>query len=173
MLALYARPLICDGLPPVVVGRYRRPMTVVQLRPRALTRDTLARLVSAYVETGDLALAASAAGMPLEAANAALQGPGVRSMIQRAVRHHIDAVAVPRALAVTVALLGSASEKVRGDAARSILDRGGYAAPPADAMRERGLAELSADELRALIGELQSELADKAQPVAEATDWLD
>ena len=94
-------------------------------------------------------------------------------MVQRAMRQTIDVLAAPYALAVMRRAMLSDSERIRVDAARSILDRAGYAAPLPEQARERGLSELSPDELRALISGLQSELSDHARPVVVEPDFLD
>lgn len=87
---------------------------------------------------------------------------------------------------VLVALLSDdkVPPRARIDAARIVLDRAGFVPPraaPAEA-REREPHEMSADELRALIDRLSSQLADKATPVdgqrmpdtaAQAVDFLD
>lgn len=136
-------------------------------------RAQLETLVATYVATGDLMRAALAAGMPLERATQALQGQGVRSLVQRAMRQHIDVLAAPYALGVLMDAMRSDSERVRVEAARTVLDRAGYAAPLPEQQRERGLSELSPDELRALIGELSSELSEHARPVnGEPDDYL-
>ena len=140
---------------------------------RAIGPDQLNALVSTYVETGDLMRAALSAGMPLERACEALQGQGVRSMVQRAMRQTIDVLAAPYALAVLRRAMLSDSERIRVEAARGILDRAGYAAPLPEQNKERGLSELSPDELRALISGLQSELSEHARPVASGPDYMD
>src|SRR4051812_32508023 len=88
--------------------------------PAPVTRDQLSTLILAFVKTGDLEQAARLARLPLQAAAAALRGHGARAMMARALRHQLDLVAAPMALAATVALLGSNSERVRESAARSI-----------------------------------------------------
>ena len=147
-------------------------MSILPFKPR-IDQAQLATLVSTYVETGDLMRAALAAGMPLERAAEAMHGQGVRSMVQRAMRSTIDALAAPYALAVLRSAMRSDNERIRVDAARSILTTAGYAAPLPDQARERGLSELSPDELRALIGSLQTELADHAKPVVIEPDFMD
>jgi len=128
-------------------------------------------LVSSYVQTGNLATAALDAGMSLGAANEALQARGARSMVARAMRHQIDVIAAPMALAAMVAALQSPRERSRLDASRAILDRAGYAGPSPEDKRERGLAELSNDDLRSLIAELQRE-ADATAAAGEPEDFL-
>ena len=147
-------------------------MSVLQFR-KLPSQAELETLVSSYVQTGNLATAALDAGMSLGAANEALQARGARSMVQRAMRQQIDAIAAPMALAALVDALASPRERNRIDAARNILDRAGYAAPAPEDRRERGLAELSRDDLASLIAELQGELASMAQPIGDAPSTPD
>lgn len=152
-------------------------MTNLTRTSPGLSRDLLGALVLAYAESGDLAHAARRVGLPLADAVAALRTHGARQMMARAMRHVLDLQAAPEALAVARASLRDDSARVRMDAAKTILDRAGLVARPEQAAAERGLSELSADDLRALIGQLQAEEAERAAapPVAEPedVDYLD
>ena len=62
------------------------------------------------------------------------------------------------------------SEKVRADCAKTLLDRAGHIAPKAAPEKpgEQPLHEMSTDELRALAGRLEDEIADRAKDVSSA-----
>lgn len=146
-------------------------MSIINLRPaQAPTRETLAALVTAYATSGDLAEAAKATGLHLHAAVAALRTPGARQMMARALRHLIDVEIAPEALAAMRAALRSPNERSRLTAAASLLDRAGVIGQTAEAARERNLSELSADDLAALIAELQDEASDRAAAPLPAQD---
>jgi hypothetical protein len=107
-----------------------------------------------------------------------LSKANVALAIARAVRPRL-ASTIPMALGVLENLAQHAvSEKVRCDAAKSLLDRAGIIAPKAREDRsaiETPLHELTAEELRALAYKLDGELASRAtlvggdapDPVAE------
>lgn len=153
-------------------------MSIQPIRARAPTQRQIATLVLSYCEGGDLSVAAGEASMSLAEASHALRMPGARQMVARAMRHQLDVVAAPMALAVAMSYLRnqSAPARIRADMAKSILDRAGLIAQPMDAARERNLSELSADDLRALIDELTSEAAERATmpgTVDRGDDFLD
>jgi phage terminase small subunit len=65
----------------------------------------------------------------------------------------------------------AASEKVRAEAARTLLDRAGMIAPRAAApetKRDLSLHEMSIDDLRNLAGKLEAELSGRAKDVSSA-----
>lgn len=64
-----------------------------------------------------------------------------------------------------------ASERVRADAAKTLLDRAGMAAKAAEGkeLDDRALADMSKEELRAMMERAQRELAERATPVIDAT----
>jgi hypothetical protein len=144
-------------------GPYGGLMKVVPLRqPLPATRDDLAALVMAYAESGDLEDAAKSCGLSLSKAVAVLRTMGARQMMARALRHVLDVETAPEALAVLRRGLRDPSARIRITSAATLLDRAGVVAQPADAARERNLSELSADDLAALIAELQAENAERA-----------
>jgi hypothetical protein len=148
-------------------------MTVISLRSAPASRDTLAALVTAYAASGDLEHAARACGLTLAEAVATLRTMGARQMMARALRHVLDVEIAPEALATLRRGLRDPSARIRISAAASLLDRGGVVAQPADAARERNLSELSADDLAALIRELQAENAEREAFGEQAPDYLD
>lgn len=87
------------------------------------------------------------------------------------------AAAAPVALRVIERLVSDEAThpKIRLDAAKTILDRAGYIGPKAreaDKSGDQPLHELSTDELRALAGRLEAEIAGRARDVTpnEADD---
>lgn len=148
------------------------------MRPApAMTRETLAALVTAYAATGDLERAALACGLTVVQASRALREHGARQMMARAIRHELDVVTVPEAVAVLRAALRDPQARVRVDAAKTLLDRAGVVAKPEAAAAERNLSELSRDDLRALIDQLQAEDAERAaappRAAPDGPDYLD
>ena len=124
--------------------------------------------VRVVIETGDAALAGRVAGIgrPDQVAQ--------RSDISAAIWSGVCArlvVAAPVALSVLERLVRDESipPHVRRLAASDILERAGYVRKASDSSDSvLGVADMTPSALRALIGRLESELSDKAKPVAVA-----
>lgn len=138
----------------------------------------MALFVQSMAETGDEVAAAVAAGVHAQRAKAfaaaALDNPDVCEALHVVLRNRL-ATLVPMAL--TVAANIARSEKidpgVRLSAAKTILDRGGYTALELRTRAKaetKDLAEMSPDELRAMVEETERELSDRAKVVPVLPD---
>jgi hypothetical protein len=81
--------------------------------------------------------------------------------------------------AVLMELAGdqSVNAGVRRQAAKDLLNLGGHVPPKAEneqsSKSDKPMAEMSREELRALVDRLESELAERAQPVQDVSDGAD
>ena len=138
-----------------------------ELATRQLT-DKQAEFVRFHAQGMNATQAAVASGYP--EASAAQRGyellhtPHVLAAIHTAARRRLVSDA-PNSIRVLEFLRDNAeSEKVRAEAARTLLDRAGLIAPRAAAPDSKGnltLHELSLDELRDLANKLQTEMATR------------
>jgi phage terminase small subunit len=135
----------------------------------------LATFAQLFAETGLKKESAIKAGVhearaPIWAAQA-LNNPEVRAAVDHCIRARF-ALAVPKAQAFVISLLEDqgADKRLRFDAAKDIMSRGGFA--PGDikaaAAAVKDLHELSPDELRAMLNETESELANRAKAIEVA-----
>lgn len=109
--------------------------------------------VSGYARNGYIAL---------------LRSPAVLAALELELRRVLHGQLVPLAFQVIENILKNpeASERVRLDAARMVLDRGGFAPlKQQDSTSEREPEAMSTSELHALIAQLERELGDRAKPV--------
>lgn len=99
-----------------------------------------------------------------------LEKPHIVTAIREAFRTQINVSLAGQAMTVLSQLLRdeTAPKKIRLEAAKTILDRAGYAArqaQPDEGMRP--LKELSIEELKSLLGETMRENAEAAMPVLD------
>lgn len=138
-------------------------MRVAELESKA-ERD----FVRAVIETGDATLAGRIAG--LARPDSIVLRPDISAAIWAGVCARL-VVAAPVALSVLERLMTDkdAPAHVRRLAASDILERAGYVRKSSDSSDSvLGVADMTPSALRALIGRLESELSDKAKPVAVA-----
>lgn len=131
------------------------------------SRDEKIRtFVRALVDTGSLDRAAELAGMARGRAMALLENPAVAVAVQRRLAAKLTAVA-PAALDVLTGLMADPAvpAAVRRMAANDLLTRCNVITLHKNGPSE-GVADMPPSALRALIGRLESELADRAEPVA-------
>jgi phage terminase small subunit len=132
-------------------------------------------IVRHLVETGDASTAAQMAGFSKPTADAwrLLRIPHVLAAVDDAMKTALaqDAPAARHLLRQYVTD-PKMNPKIRLDAAKTLLDRSGHIAPKARderAEREKSLHEMSADELRAMVDRLETEVANRAMPVLGAS----
>jgi hypothetical protein len=105
-----------------------------------------------------------------------LRHPRVVAALREETTRKLIVESAPLALRVLHRVLNddSAPPNARVAAAKTILDRAGYATPAkADKPGEKPLAEQGAGELRDMVERLEQELAGRAKDVtpSQATDW--
>lgn len=135
----------------------------------------LALFAQTFAETGKKKESAIAAGVHENRANiwsgAALANPEVKAAVDHCVRLRF-AEAVPMAQAFVISLVNDekADKRLRFDAAKDIMTRGGYAAADIKAAQSatKDLHEMSRDELRAMLDGTETELANRAKQVEVA-----
>ena len=146
--------------------------------PRA--QPGLKKFLATYRDTGDLRLAARAAGISADGAYGLFAKPEVQAWMRqtmltalqddarvarRFLRSVLDGSAFPEGRGATDNAL-----KLRVEAAKALLDRAGYVAPKAAEPLPDGLrdpSEMTSEELRAFLARAEAELADRAQLVDE------
>jgi len=111
--------------------------------------------------------ALNAAGYSVKMHPAAAMTPAIVSEIRARTGRQLQGLA-PRALEVVAQLLESGqTERIRLEAAKTILDRSGFIAPKASdgaENREKDLHTMSRQELEERAQRLASEIADRAKP---------
>ena len=132
--------------------------------------DLQRRFVSVFVATGDANRARDESGYsPKTATSHILSSHAVARAIALAVRIELGACA-PMALNVLKHLAkNGATERVRLDAAKTLLDRGGHVAPKAREAENAGetpLHEMSTEGLRSLASKLEEEIAGRAKDIS-------
>ena len=95
--------------------------------------------------------------------------PKIQGMLHQLLAMRLTVEAAPKAISVLVKLLDGrgVSDKIKLEAAKTLLDRAGYATSR-EAEKPNGnkeLVELSPDQLRAQIAVIQVQLAEQAIPV--------
>ncbi|HEY5793418.1 MAG TPA: hypothetical protein VIU82_00260 [Bosea sp. (in: a-proteobacteria)] len=146
-----------------------KPPAIRDLMPEMTAKED--DFVEHFVQFGDAIKAAEAAGY----AQAGIQGrqiarrPRVAAAIRIATARRMQALA-PVALTVLDKVMrdDKAPAGARVDAAKTILDRGGYGVPVAEKARsseDRPLAEMSIPELERLVRELEEKRAAEARDV--------
>lgn len=140
--------------------------------------DRQAAFVSAFVEHGDKIAAADAAGYDGNhldtTAHRLLAMPAVAAAIQLQTMHRLRNAA-PMALSVIINLARSdkASDRVKLEAAKTLLDRAGFIAPKAadaDPDGNKPLSEMTPDELRDFISKGREQLEAKMVDVTPKVD---
>lgn len=109
-----------------------------------------------------------------KAAKEFMARPDVLLAIKRHSLGRLVGEGVPLAIDVLFSILKNedAPARVRVDAAKTVLDRAGVAAarPAApEKTNDKALADMSPNELRALISRLENEVAERAEPVSAPT----
>jgi phage terminase small subunit len=148
---------------------------------RALTVHTLTpmqqRFVEVMVQSGDQVRAAEVAGYAFSSAGADLaRNPKIQRAIAEGIASRLLTEGAPIAYALLAEVVRdkAVSARVRVDAAKTILDRGGFVPPKAaePGGMEKTVTEMSRDELRAFITIAENHLANAAvdvtPPAAEA-----
>lgn len=96
--------------------------------------------------------------------------PKIQAALRSELMRRMATEGLPLAYSVLVSILRdeSAPARVRVDAAKTVLDRGGMPAQRASAIKEtseKSLSEMTTDELRAMVDKLEGALSDRAKPV--------
>ena len=157
-----------------IVPRGRSPTAVVlAAEGRALT-DMQAAFVVAFTTApgaiGNATASAKRAGYAETSARdlgrRLVALPHVQDAIRAANQQQISGALATKSIALLARVLEDegVSMKVRVDAARTILDRAGYAASPSGAknLSDKAMAEMTADELREVMRQARDEM-DKAK----------
>lgn len=118
--------------------------------------------------------AAERCGYSVSGAYQALDTPLLAAVVVKRLARRIILDGAPAAVAYLVRLVKDeeASGKLRLEAAKALLDRAGFVAPKAaDPERpgDKGLHDMSADQLKEFIGKAQNELANRATIVEGET----
>lgn len=116
----------------------------------------------------EIKAAMAKAGYSVKMHPAAVTSPSVMAEIRARTGKHLQGLA-PRALEVVAQLMDSGqTERIRLEAAKTILDRSGFIAPKATdgaENRDKELHQMSREELQARAARLQNEIEDRAKPV--------
>lgn len=125
--------------------------------------------VSKLSATGDIEAASEHSGLSVSSGYRLSREPAIQAAVAAEVRRKLQ---VGAALGVKVLLelaaSKTASERVRADCAKALLDRAGFIAPravaPGNGLNKQ-LHELSTADLRALADKLENEIAGRAKQV--------
>lgn len=133
--------------------------------------DKQRHFVRLAAASGDLSGSALKAGYAeAEDGQRLTELPQVAAAIADELRRVLETKLAPRAFRVLELILKDrrSGARVRVDAAKILLDRAGYAPRPmaVDSLDGRQLSDLSQAELKAIVGKLEDELADRATPVS-------
>jgi hypothetical protein len=130
-------------------------------------------LVEALFSSDGIILAAKAAGYAdsSHVRRMVRHSPVLRAAIEQELRHRLQTEGAPVAYALLVEVVRNKDskfgERVRVDAARTLLDRAGFLPPkqPDRQPAEKDLNEMSTAELLAIIEKHEAELGDRATPI--------
>lgn len=147
-----------------------KPPAVTDLMPELTSKED--DFVESFVETGNAVFAATAAGyeQPGVQGRAIARRPRVMAAIRIATAKRIQSLA-PLALNALVKVIEDANAPAgsKVDAAKAILDRGGYSVVTHKFARNDGtdvpLAEMSIPELERLVQDLEAKRAAEARDV--------
>gem|GEM_PF-6198852 len=132
-------------------------------KQRKIGPNIVYRFAALIAEGQDVAVAAKAAG---ENDPEQLQShPDFTGALIASLYHNLATRHAPKALKTLAGLLDSRDEKVQLQASKAII---GYALPdvkPGDGESDGDLESMPTSKLQALVGKLESELADRAKPV--------
>lgn len=109
------------------------------------------------------------AGIPESDWLRTIEDPAIAARLERAVKGMVAQLSADAIRFVSVTMsTGTSADRVRLDAARAILGIAGHVAPVRSHATPRNvnLAELGADDLRALVSQLQGEIATRNAPMA-------
>ena len=100
-----------------------------------------------------------------------IEDPAIAAALERGVKGMVAHGAVDAFLLnLSILSAGTSADRVRLDAARSLLGIAGHVAPMRERATQRNvnLAELAPEDLRALVSQLQGEIAARSAPIAPA-----
>ncbi len=111
------------------------------------------------------------AGIPESDWLRTIEDPAIAAALERAVKGLLSQVSCD-AIRFTVDAMetGTSADRVKLDAARALLGIAGHVAPMRERATQRNvnLAELAPEDLRALVAQLQGEIAARGAPIAPA-----
>lgn len=130
-------------------------------------------LARALIDGATIPEAAEQCGYPVTYAYAVLESPLLVNAVCKGLARRMVIEGAPAAVALLLRVMKDeeAGWRVRIEAAKTLLDRAGFVAPKAadpEKPGDKGLADMSRDELKGFIAKANNELANRAELI-EAT----